>query len=64
MWPTKIHTSNYGREHLPFTKGSIDVRLLGEKHHNLSLIAGEGLLLNIVVVPLLRITSYIASLSI
>lgn len=50
--------------HLPFTKGSIDVRLLGEKHHNLSLIAGEGLLLNIVVVPLLRITSYIASLSI
>jgi hypothetical protein len=43
--------------------GSIDVELLSENHHKRSLTVGEDLLLNEGVVPLLWITSYIASLS-
>jgi hypothetical protein len=38
--------------------GSIDVGLLGENHHKIDFIAGEGLLLFEYVVHLLWITSY------
>ena len=41
-----------------------DVGLLGENHHKVNLLAGESLLLNEgPLVPLLWITSYIASLN-
>ena len=43
--------------------GSVDVGLLSENHHKINLIAGEDLLFNESVVPLLSITSYTISLS-
>ena len=39
-------------------KGSIDVGLLHENHHKINLIAGEDLLLNEGIVPILWIASY------
>ena len=48
---------------LLFTGDSIDVGLLGENHHKLSFIVGEGLRFHKGVVPLLWITSHIVLLS-
>ena len=39
--------------------GSIDVGLLGENHHIISLIAGESILLGEDIIPHLWITSYL-----
>ena len=64
MQPTKIRKSHLKERAFYSPLGwSIDVGLLGENHHKISLIACEDLLLNEGVVPLLWITSYTASLS-
>jgi hypothetical protein len=60
---TNLQSCLEGRVFYSPLRGSIDVGLPSENHHKISLIAGEDLLLNKGVVPLLWTTSYTISLS-
>ena len=59
----KFTKSSWEKTLLYSTRGSIDVGLLGENYHKISLIVGEDLHLNEGVVPLSWGPSYIALLS-